>query len=136
MTPRSFAGYFTVGGKVVCDPAVPGFPRLCPVGSQSAVVPVIASTTLIEVAVYYIVAEALTNIAKHAQASLAVVDVAATAGVVRVSVSDDGVGGADPSRGSGLPGLRDRVDALGGTLMMSSLPSGTSLAVQLPVTSR
>jgi signal transduction histidine kinase len=90
----------------------------------------------IEVAVYYIVAEALTNIAKHAQASLAVVDVAETDGVVRVSVSDDGVGGADPSRGSGLLGLRDRVDALGGTLMLSSLPSGTSLAVRLPVTSR
>jgi signal transduction histidine kinase len=90
----------------------------------------------IEVAVYYIVAEALTNIAKHAQASVAVVDVAATDEVVRVSVSDDGIGGADPSRGSGLLGLRDRVDALGGTLMLSSLPSGTSLAVQLPMTSR
>jgi signal transduction histidine kinase len=90
----------------------------------------------IEVAVYYIVAEALTNVAKHAQASMAVVDVAATDEVVRVSVSDDGVGGADPSRGSGLLGLRDRVDALGGTLMLSSLPSGTSLAVQLPLTSR
>jgi signal transduction histidine kinase len=89
----------------------------------------------IEVAAYYIVAEALTNIAKHAQASAAVVDVAATDGVVRVSVSDDGVGGADPSCGSGLLGLRDRVDALGGTLMLSSLPTGTSLAVQLPMTS-
>jgi signal transduction histidine kinase len=87
----------------------------------------------IEVAVYYIVAEALTNVAKHAQASVAVVDVVATDGVVRVSVSDDGVGGADPSRGSGLLGLRDRVDALGGTLMLSSPPSGTSLAVQLPM---
>ena len=89
----------------------------------------------IEVAAYYIVAEALTNIAKHAQASAAVVDVAATDGVVGVSVSDDGVGGADPSCGSGLLGLRDRVDALGGTLMLSSLPTGTSLAVQLPMTS-
>ena len=89
----------------------------------------------IEVAAYYIVAEALTNIAKHAQASAAVVDVAATDGVVRVSVSDDGVGGADPSCGSGLLGLRDRVDALGGTLMLSSLTTGTSLAVQLPMTS-
>ena len=70
----------------------------------------------IEVAVYYIVAEALTNIAKHAQASAAVVNVRAIDGVVRVSVSDDGVGGADPSRGSGLVGLRDRVDTLGGTI--------------------
>ena len=89
----------------------------------------------IEVAVYYIVAEALTNIAKHAQAAAAVVNVRAIDGVVRVSVSDDGVGGADPSRGSGLVGLRDRVDTLGGTLTLSSPPSGTSLVVQLPMTS-
>jgi signal transduction histidine kinase len=87
----------------------------------------------IEVAVYYIVAEALTNVAKHAQAAEVVVDVEATDGVVRVSVSDDGVGGAEPSRGSGLLGLRDRVDALGGTMTLRSPPSGTSLLVELPI---
>jgi signal transduction histidine kinase len=87
----------------------------------------------IEVAVYYIVAEALTNVAKHAQASAAVVDVEAADGVVRVSVTDDGVGGADPSRGSGLLGLRDRVDTLGGTITLSSPPSGTALLVELPI---
>jgi signal transduction histidine kinase len=88
----------------------------------------------IEVAIYYIVAEALTNVAKHARASDVVVDVQAIDGVVRVSVSDDGVGGADPSRGSGLLGLRDRVDALGGTISLASPSSGTTLLVELPMT--
>jgi PAS domain S-box-containing protein len=88
----------------------------------------------IEVAIYYIVAEALTNIAKHARASDVVVDVQAIDGVVRVSVSDDGVGGANPSRGSGLLGLRDRVDALGGTMSLASPSSGTTLLVELPMT--
>ena len=62
-----------------------------------------------------------------------VVDVEATDGVVRVSVSDDGVGGADPSRGSGLLGLRDRADVLGGNMTLSSPPSGTALLVELPI---
>jgi signal transduction histidine kinase len=90
----------------------------------------------IEVAIYYIVAEALTNVAKHAQASHAVVDVGATGGIIRVSISDDGIGGADFSRGSGLLGLRDRVDALGGTMSVNSPPSGTTLVVDLPMASR
>jgi len=90
----------------------------------------------IEVAVYYVVAEALTNVAKHGNASLVVVDVEARNKDVRVAVSDDGVGGADPSRGSGLVGLRDRVDALGGTMSLSSpAGNGTSLVVHLPVAS-
>jgi PAS domain S-box-containing protein len=87
----------------------------------------------IEMAVYYVVAEALTNVAKHAQASHAVVEVDEAAGIIRVSVSDDGVGGADLSCGSGLLGLRDRVDALGGTMIVSSPAlSGTTLVVELP----
>ena len=90
----------------------------------------------IEVAVYYVVAEALTNVAKHGKASLVVVDVEARSGDIRVAVSDDGVGGADPSRGSGLLGLRDRVDALGGTMSLTSPPgNGTSLVVHLPAAS-
>jgi signal transduction histidine kinase len=88
----------------------------------------------IEVAVYYIVAEALTNVAKHALASEVVVDVQGIDRVVRISVSDDGVGGADPSRGSGLLGLRDRIDALGGTMSLASPSSGTTLLVELPIT--
>jgi signal transduction histidine kinase len=86
----------------------------------------------VEIAAYYVVAEALTNVAKHAQASHAVVEVEETDGIIRVSVSDDGVGGADSSRGSGLLGLRDRVDVLGGRMSLNSPPSGTTLVVELP----
>ena len=86
----------------------------------------------IEIAVYYVVAEALTNVAKHAQASHAVVEVEEADGFIRVSVSDDGIGGADLTEGSGLLGLRDRVDALGGTMTMTSPASGTTLVVELP----
>jgi PAS domain S-box-containing protein len=89
----------------------------------------------IEVAAYYVVAEALTNVAKHAMASVVVVRVEECDGLVCVSVDDDGIGGADPSRGSGLVGLRDRVETLGGSLSVASPPGkGTSLVVQFPAT--
>jgi signal transduction histidine kinase len=87
----------------------------------------------IEAAGYYIASEAITNAAKYAQAS--VIDVCADArdGALTLSISDDGVGGADPSRGSGIIGLRDRVEALGGTILVLSPPGqGTTLHVQLP----
>jgi signal transduction histidine kinase len=88
----------------------------------------------IEVTAYYVVAEALTNVAKHAEASLVQVEVAATDGRVRLDIRDDGVGGADPVRGSGLVGLKDRVAATGGTLRVDSRPGqGTSLLVELPL---
>jgi signal transduction histidine kinase len=88
----------------------------------------------VEVAVYYVVAEALTNAAKHAHAAVARVDVRAADGRLRLSVGDDGVGGADPARGSGLVGLSDRVQALGGTLTVHSpAGQGTRLLVDLPV---
>jgi signal transduction histidine kinase len=88
----------------------------------------------VEVATYYVVAETLTNAAKHAQASLVHVDVEAIDGVVRVSVRDDGAGGADPARGSGLIGLKDRVEALGGTISVQSpVGAGTSVHVELPL---
>jgi len=88
----------------------------------------------VEVAVYYVVAEALTNAAKHAPAAVARVDVRAADGRLRLSVGDDGVGGADPARGSGLVGLSDRVQALGGTLTVHSpAGQGTRLLVDLPV---
>jgi PAS domain S-box-containing protein len=89
----------------------------------------------IEVAAYYVVAELLTNAAKYAQASEVHVDLQALGDVVRVHIRDDGIGGADPARGSGLIGLRDRVEALGGSMMLAS-PSGegTSVLVDFPIT--
>jgi signal transduction histidine kinase len=87
----------------------------------------------VEVAAYYVVSEALANAAKHARASSVTVAVEAADQVLRVSVGDDGVGGADLARGSGLVGLKDRVEALGGRLALHSEPgAGTSLAAELP----
>jgi signal transduction histidine kinase len=91
----------------------------------------------IEVAIYYVIAEALTNVAKHGKASVVVIEVEALDRGIRVLVSDDGIGGADPSRGSGLLGLRDRVDALGARMTITSPPGqGTSIIVHFPVTSQ
>ena len=88
----------------------------------------------VEVAAYYIVSEALTNTAKHAHASVVHVSVEAHGGILQLSISDDGRGGADPGRGSGLIGLTDRVDALGGTIEVESgIGEGTTLLVTLPV---
>jgi signal transduction histidine kinase len=88
----------------------------------------------VEVAGYYVVAEALANVAKHARASAAYVDVDVRDDALHLRVRDDGVGGADPARGSGLIGLNDRVAALGGTMQIDSPPgNGTSLAVTLPI---
>jgi signal transduction histidine kinase len=88
----------------------------------------------VEVAVYYVVSEALTNAAKHATASHVAVSLAEREGTLRLSVRDDGVGGADPHGGSGLIGLRDRVEALGGTIVVESPKgAGTRVAVRLPV---
>jgi signal transduction histidine kinase len=88
----------------------------------------------IEIAAYYVVAEALTNIAKHAHATVTDVEVAAGEGVLHVCVRDDGHGGADFGHGSGLVGVKDRAEALGGRLWLHSPPGeGTTLQVQLPV---
>jgi len=87
----------------------------------------------LEVAAYYVASEALTNAAKHAQAS--VVDVRADGhdGALTLWIHDDGIGGADPRRGSGIIGLKDRVEALGGTIsLLSPRGRGTTLHVQLP----
>jgi signal transduction histidine kinase len=87
----------------------------------------------VEVAAYYVASEALTNAAKHARASAVSVRAAAGDGRLRLVVSDDGVGGADPA-GSGLLGLRDRVEAIGGRIEVSSSPrSGTTLRADLPI---
>jgi signal transduction histidine kinase len=87
----------------------------------------------VEVATYFVISEALANAAKHARASVAHVRVTAAGSLLQVSIRDDGVGGADPSRGSGLIGLTDRVQALGGTLSVLSPPGqGTAIQVELP----
>jgi signal transduction histidine kinase len=91
----------------------------------------------VEVAAYYVVSEALTNAAKHARASVAHVDARAQDGSLHLSVRDDGIGGADPRRGSGLIGLTDRVEALGGRITVSSPDGrGTALLVDLPIKGR
>jgi signal transduction histidine kinase len=87
----------------------------------------------VEAAGYYVASEAITNVAKHAQAS--VIDMRADGcdGALILWISDDGIGGADPGRGSGIIGLKDRVEALGGTISVLSPPGrGTALRVELP----
>jgi signal transduction histidine kinase len=88
----------------------------------------------VEIAAYFVVAEALANVAKYAQASEATIAVQRTNGRVTVEVSDDGIGGADATQGSGLRGLSDRVAALDGTLSVDSpAGGGTRLHVEIPV---
>ena len=90
----------------------------------------------VEAAAYYLIAEALTNVAKYAAASTVRVRVAAGDAAVLVEVSDDGVGGADPANGSGLCGLADRVEALSGSLdVVSPAGGGTSLRAEIPTLS-
>jgi PAS domain S-box-containing protein len=88
----------------------------------------------VEAAAYYLVAEALTNIAKYADATSARVEVTHLDGTLTVEVSDDGVGGADPANGTGLRGLSDRVAALDGTLTIESpAGGGTKVHAEIPV---
>jgi signal transduction histidine kinase len=115
-------------------PALRGLARRAPIPVQLDIQVDNRLPERIEVAAYYIVAEALTNVAKHAHASLAEVAVTATDQALTVRVADDGVGGADPGRGSGLLGLRDRVEALNGTMSLASPPEGTTLIANLPIT--
>jgi signal transduction histidine kinase len=87
----------------------------------------------VEVAAYYVVAEALTNAAKHAQASMVEVCIDIEGQYLHLSIRDDGIGGVDAARGSGITGLRDRVEALGGSLSISSHPgTGTELHATIP----
>jgi signal transduction histidine kinase len=88
----------------------------------------------VEVGAYYVVSEMLANAAKHARASLVEVDAEASGGTLRLRVRDDGIGGADPVRGSGLIGLKDRIEALGGTFSLNSPAGrGTTVSCELPV---
>ena len=87
----------------------------------------------IEAALYFVCAEALTNIAKHAQATRASIEIAAAGGVITAVVTDDGRGGADTRRGSGLRGLADRVEAFGGRLVLDSDEgAGTTVVATIP----
>jgi signal transduction histidine kinase len=88
-----------------------------------------------EITIYFVVAEALTNVVKHARASRAEVSVHADGATLRVEVVDDGVGGADPDGGTGLTGLSDRVQAAEGTMtIVSAAGDGTAVRVALPLT--
>ena len=89
----------------------------------------------LEVTAYYVISEALANAAKYAEASAVHIDIAQVGELITLTVRDDGIGGADPARGSGLVGLGDRVAAVGGKLQVLSHPgAGTTLVAELPVT--
>jgi signal transduction histidine kinase len=88
----------------------------------------------VEVAAYYAVSEALANAAKHAHASVVHVELDTPDTAVRLAIRDDGIGGADPAKGSGLTGLRDRIEAVGGTFDVTSpAGGGTTLLIKIPV---
>jgi signal transduction histidine kinase len=88
----------------------------------------------VAVAAYFVCAEALANVAKHAAAAHVAVAVTASEDRVKVEIADDGVGGADPAHGSGLRGLADRVETFGGTLQVESTSGhGTRLAAEIPL---
>jgi signal transduction histidine kinase len=89
----------------------------------------------VEVSAYYVVAEALTNVAKHARASVVSISVEMAGDLLRVAVTDDGAGGAAIGGGTGLVGLKDRVEAVGGRLRLDSpRGGGTNLTAELPIT--
>jgi signal transduction histidine kinase len=88
----------------------------------------------VDAAAYYVVSEALANVTKYAQASSVKVTVEQVNGCAHVEVADDGVGGADPGRGSGLRGLADRVASLNGKLAIDSPPgAGTRVRAEIPL---
>jgi signal transduction histidine kinase len=103
--------------------ALAGLVARAPLPTELRVSPERAAPT-VEAAVYFTVAEALTNISKHAHATRASVTVDATDGMLVAEIVDDGVGGARPTAGSGLRGLADRMEAVGGTLSVESPPGG------------
>ena len=106
-----------------------------PVPVDVSGVPEDALDPAVEACAYFVTAEALTNVAKYANATEASVQASLEGECLRVEVRDDGVGGADPTRGTGLRGLRDRVDALGGRLDIDSpMGGGTTITVEMPLT--
>lgn len=115
-------------------PTLKTLARRCPVPVELDVAVPRRLPDYVEVAGYYVVTEALTNVAKHAEASRVQVAVKTEDDNLYLSICDDGVGGADARKGSGLIGLVDRVEALGGQIDVTSrLGDGTSLVVRIPV---
>lgn len=116
-------------------PALKSLSRRSPIPVQLDLPAVLRLPERLEVSTYYFVSEALTNAAKHSQASLVTVTAATVDDVLRVEVHDDGQGGADFGHGTGLLGLRDRVEALGGRLQLDSPhDAGTTLTAEFPLT--
>jgi len=116
------------------EPALEALAGRSPVPVELAGTPRDRLPPAVEAAAYFVVAEALTNVVKYAQASQARVSVSRSNGHAVVEVADDGVGGADPGRGSGLRGLADRISALDGTLeLRSPQGAGTLLRAEIPV---
>jgi PAS domain S-box-containing protein len=116
-------------------PAVDALVNRAPVPMEVADIPDVRLPESVETAAYYLIAEAVTNVAKYAQATHVAVSVRPEDGHLFVLVSDDGVGGADPSGGTGLRGLSDRVEALHGHLRVESPPGGgTHISAAIPIT--
>jgi signal transduction histidine kinase len=115
-------------------PALRTLARRCPIPANVDVLVVGRLPESVEVAAYYVVAEALTNAAKYSQASNVNVCAEVGEGNLCLSIQDDGIGGADSRKGSGLIGLNDRVEVLGGHMKVISPPgSGTTLHVTIPL---
>jgi signal transduction histidine kinase len=115
-------------------PALDALVARAPVPVEIAELPEDRLAAPVEAAAYYVVAEAITNVAKYAHASHARVSIHRSNGRATVTVSDDGVGGADPGRGSGLRGLAARVEALNGRLDVDSPPErGTRINAEIPL---
>jgi signal transduction histidine kinase len=117
------------------QPALKSLARRCALPVASDVQIDARLDEALEVTAYYVVSEAFSNAVKYAEASTLELGVESGDDYLTLSIRDNGVGGADPSRGSGLIGLTDRVEALGGTIsIISPLGGGTALLVQLPLT--
>ena len=105
-----------------------------PLPVEVTAVPEERLSATVEAAAYYVVAEAITNVAKYAHASSATVSIDRSNGAATVVVADDGVGGADPAGGTGLRGLAARVEALNGRLDVDSPPGGgTRIKAEIPL---